>query len=60
MKMMNDMELEQVIGGFTIEEFLDITNVIEAAQFLLSQGYGPGNEYFEHFINIWMKVNGNQ
>ena len=60
MKMMNDMELDQIAGGFTMEEFLNITSGWDASQFLSSQGYGPGTEQYERFMKLWITVNGNQ
>ena len=58
MKMMNDMELDQITGGFTVEEFLNITSGWEASRFLSSQGHGPGTEHYERFMTLWMNVNG--
>ena len=58
--MINDQDLQQVTGGFCIEEFLNIADRYEASNFLHTQGYGPGTENYEKFMKIWMLVQENQ
>ena len=58
--MINDQELDQVTGGFSIEEFLNITDRYEASKFLHDQGYGPGTKDYEKFMTRWMRVQENQ
>ena len=54
--MINDLELEQITGGFSIEEFLNITDRYEASTFLHNQGYGPDTKEYERFMKTWILV----
>ena len=55
---LNDEQLENVVGGFTVSELLSCSDEKQAMRLLMEAGIKPGTDRFVQIMTEWKRMTG--